>query len=84
MLILILFFIFLIIVGVFKMANIDLAGIFLPVVTPFTKEEVTYDYLIENINKWNNSGLKRFVVLGSNGENVFLSEAEKRWYLHRN
>lgn len=59
------------------MVNIDLAGIFPPVVTPFKKEEVAYDYLVENINKWNNSGLKGFVVLGSNGENVFLSEAEK-------
>lgn len=59
------------------MANIDLAGIFPPIVTPFKKEEVAYDYLVENINKWNNSGLKGFVLLGSNGENVFLSEAEK-------
>lgn len=59
------------------MKKIDLAGIFPPIVTPFKKEEVAYDYLVENINKWNNSGLKGFVVLGSNGENVFLSEAEK-------
>lgn len=59
------------------MKKIDLTGIFPPIVTPFKKEEVAYDYLVENINKWNNSGLKGFVVLGSNGENVFLSEAEK-------
>lgn len=59
------------------MKKIDLAGIFPPIVTPFKKEEVAYDYLVENINKWNNSGLKGFVLLGSNGENVFLSEAEK-------
>ena len=59
------------------MANIDFSGIFPPIVTPFQKEEVAYHYLTENMEKLNGSGIKGVVVLGSNGENVFLSEAEK-------
>lgn len=59
------------------MSDINLSGIFPPIVTPFQSEEIAYNYLIENIVKLNNSGIKGFVVLGSNGENVFLSEKEK-------
>lgn len=59
------------------MANIDFNGIFPPIVTPFQKEEIAYNYLTENMKKLNNSGIKGVVVLGSNGENVFLSEEEK-------
>ena len=59
------------------MANIDFSGIFPPIVTPFQKEEIAYNYLTENMRKLNNSGIKGVVVLGSNGENVFLSEEEK-------
>jgi 4-hydroxy-2-oxoglutarate aldolase len=59
------------------MANIDFSGIFPPIVTPFQKEEVAYHYLTENMEKLNRSGINGVVVLGSNGENVFLSEAEK-------
>jgi len=62
---------------VFILTNINLSGIFPPIVTPFQKEEIAYNYLMENVEKWNNSGIKGFVVLGSNGENVFLSEEEK-------
>ncbi len=59
------------------MSNIKLSGIFPPIVTPFYQEEVAYHYLNENIEKLNNSGIKGVVVLGSNGENVFLSQEEK-------
>ena len=59
------------------MANIDFSGIFPPIVTPFLKEEVAYHYLAENMEKLNKSGIRGVVVLGSNGENVFLSEEEK-------
>ncbi len=57
--------------------NIDLSGIFPPIVTPFQKEVIAYNYLIENIEKLSNSGIRGLVVLGSNGESVFLSEKEK-------
>jgi len=51
--------------------NIDLSGIFPPIVTPFQKEVIAYNYLIENIEKLSNSGIRGLVVLGSNGESVF-------------
>lgn len=59
------------------MTNIDFSGIFPPIVTPFQKEGVAYHYLAENMEKLNRSGIRGVVVLGSNGENVFLSEEEK-------
>ncbi|KUK55122.1 MAG: Uncharacterized protein XD79_0740 [Atribacteria bacterium 34_128] len=59
------------------MEKLNLTGIYPPIVTPFLKEEIAYHYLSENVEKLNNSGIKGFVVLGSNGENVFLSEEEK-------
>ena len=60
------------------MAKIDLNGIFPPIPTPFINEKVAYDKLADNIERWNTTGLKGFVVLGSNGEYVALSEEEKR------
>ena len=60
------------------MSSIDLNGIFPPVTTPFVDGEVAYDKLAANIEKYGRTGLKGIVVLGSNGEYVSLSEAEKR------
>ncbi len=60
------------------MTPINLNGIFPPIPTPFIKENVAYDKLASNVERWNNTGLKGFVVLGSNGEYVSLSEEEKR------
>jgi 4-hydroxy-2-oxoglutarate aldolase len=55
----------------------DLKGIFPPITTPFVDGKVAYDKLAENITKWNKSGLKGYVAFGSNGEYIYLSEAEK-------
>ena len=60
------------------MTQIDLNGIFPPITTPFIDDNVAYDKLASNIEKWGQTGLKGFVVLGSNGEYVSLSEEEKR------
>ena len=60
------------------MANLDLHGIFPPITTPFINGKVAYDKLASNVERWNRTGLKGFVVLGSNGEYVYLSEEEKR------
>ena len=60
------------------MANLDLHGIFPPITTPFIDGKVAYDKLASNVERWNRIGLKGFVVLGSNGEYVYLSEEEKR------
>ena len=60
------------------MAQLDLKGVFPPITTPFVDGKVAYDKLSSNVDKWNRTGLKGFVVLGSNGEYVSLSEEEKR------
>ena len=60
------------------MAQIDLHGVFPPITTPFINGKVAYDKLASNVEKWSRTGLKGFVVLGSNGEYVYLSEEEKR------
>ncbi len=60
------------------MTAIDLNGIFPPITTPFIDDDVAYDKLASNVEKWGQTGLKGFVVLGSNGEYVSLSEEEKR------
>ena len=52
-------------------------GIFPPIPTPFKNGEVAYDELASNLQKWNKTGLAGYLVLGSNGEFVFLSEKEK-------
>lgn len=60
------------------MPQIDLHGIFPPIPTPFVGGDVAYDKLAANIEKWSKTGLKGLVVMGSNGEYVYLSAEEKR------
>ena len=60
------------------MHEIDLNGIFPPIATPFVDGEVAYDQLAGNVEKWGKAGLRGLVVMGSNGEYVYLSAAEKR------
>ncbi len=64
------------------MQKSNLSGIYPPIVTPFLEEEVSFQYLTDNIEKLNQSGIRGVVVLGSNGENVFLSEKEKIEVVH--
>jgi 4-hydroxy-2-oxoglutarate aldolase len=54
-----------------------LQGIMPPITTPFQGTEVAYDKLRENFQRWNKTDLSGYLVLGSNGEAVYLSEAEK-------
>jgi len=54
-----------------------LKGIMPPIATPFINDEVAYDKLSQNFSKWNKTGLSGFVVMGSNGESVFLTRNEK-------
>jgi 4-hydroxy-2-oxoglutarate aldolase len=60
------------------MAKLNLRGVFPPIATPFINGKVAYDKLASNVEKWSLTGLKGLVVLGSNGEYVYLSEEEKR------
>lgn len=48
-----------------------------PIATPFINNEVAFDKLAQNFSKWNKTGLSGYVVMGSNGESVFLTRQEK-------
>ncbi|MCP4713400.1 MAG: dihydrodipicolinate synthase family protein [Planctomycetes bacterium] len=52
-------------------------GIMPPIPTPFVDDEVAYDKLQENIEKWNKTDLSGFVIYGSNGESAYLTREEK-------
>jgi len=53
-------------------------GIYTPIVTPFNKnEEIDYEKLKYNLEKWGKTDLDGIVVLGSNGEFTYLSKEEK-------
>lgn len=62
--------------------NISLAGIFPPIPTPFDAAgELDLKALAANLEKWGQYPLAGYVVLGSNGEFPYLSDAEKLTYL---
>ncbi len=46
----------------------NLSGVFPPVATPFRNERVALEKLSENILKYNETDLKGYMILGSNGE----------------
>jgi len=54
-----------------------LGGVIPPITTPFEKGNLALDRLKENFNKWNRTGLSGYLILGSNGEAVYLNEKEK-------
>jgi 4-hydroxy-2-oxoglutarate aldolase len=56
---------------------VKLKGVMPPITTPFQNGKVALDKLKKNFQKWNQTGLSGFLVLGSNGETVYLSEREK-------
>jgi 4-hydroxy-2-oxoglutarate aldolase len=64
--------------------SLSLHGIFPPIPTPFTTDgEVAYEQLTANLARWNRYDLTGYIVLGSNGEGVYLNEAEKVRVLER-
>ncbi len=65
------------------MSQIDLSVIFPPIPTPIAGDDIAYDKLAFNIEKWIQTGLKGLVVMGSNGEYVYLSAQEKRELVKR-
>src|SRR5215467_7155200 len=53
-------------------------GIIPPMVTPFDDSgAIRYDSFERNIDKYIEAGIEGFLVLGSNGESVYLEHAEK-------
>lgn len=54
-----------------------LSGVMPPITTPFQDGKLSSDKLKNNFKKWNKTGLSGYLVLGSNGEAVYLNEREK-------
>ena len=52
-------------------------GIMPPITTPFVHGEIAYDGLAQNLTRWNKFELSGYVVMGSNGESIFLTRDEK-------
>jgi 4-hydroxy-2-oxoglutarate aldolase len=58
--------------------KVSLKGCFPPIPTPFdSRGKIAHDRLTFNLEEWQKTPLAGFVVLGSNGEAVFLKEEEK-------
>lgn len=57
--------------------SINLSGIFPPLTTPFTEDELAVDKLLRNIRKYERRELSGYILFGSNGESVFLTKEEK-------
>ena len=54
-----------------------LTGVMPPITTPFQDGKLALDKLKNNFQKWDKTGLSGYLVLGSNGEAVYLNEKEK-------
>lgn len=61
------------------LVNISLRGVFTPIVTSFDSDgRLAHDRMAANLERWHQTGLKGYIVLGSNGEWIFLDETERR------
>lgn len=57
---------------------LSLHGVFPPIPTPFDERgDLALGALAENLGRWNEYDLSGYVVLGSNGEGVYLTTEEK-------
>jgi 4-hydroxy-2-oxoglutarate aldolase len=54
----------------------NLREVLLPITTPFRSELINHDALRANFERWANTGVGGYVVLGSTGERVHLDERE--------
>lgn len=54
-----------------------LSGVFAPLVTPFENDEILLDDLAENVRRLNTTGLRGYLVLGTNGEFRSLTVEER-------
>jgi len=56
----------------------EINGVLPPMITPYTADgKVDYNKFVANIEKWNDTGLAGYLVLGSNGETPYIDEADK-------
>ena len=56
--------------------NKPLAGIYAALTTPFAGDDIATDRIRDNVRRLNATGLAGYLVLGSTGESVSLSDAE--------
>ncbi len=56
--------------------NKPLAGVYAALTTPFAGDEIAVDKLRDNIQKYNRTDLAGYLVLGSTGESVSLTDGE--------
>jgi 4-hydroxy-2-oxoglutarate aldolase len=60
-----------------RLSPARLSGVLLPITTPFYEDgELDLDGLGSNLNKWNETGINGYVLLGSTGERVNVDDAE--------
>ena len=60
------------------MAYFEIKGVMPPMFTPFDQDSnVDYKKFTANIEKWNQTALCGYLVLGSNGETPYIDEADK-------
>lgn len=60
-----------------RLSKNELNGLLLPITTPFTADgELDLPALQRNIAKWNETGIRGYVMVGSTGERVHLDEGE--------
>lgn len=60
------------------MSEVEIQGLIPPIPTPFdAQEELALDRFKSNLQRWNTCGFSGYVVLGSNGEFVHLTEHER-------
>ena len=60
------------------MPELNITGVIPPMITPFTRDgELGLSAHASNVERWNQAGLRGYLVLGSNSEAVFLNEKEK-------
>ena len=58
--------------------SLKLQGVFPPIPTSFDADgKILHDRIKSNLERWSQTGVHGFAVLGTNGEYVFLNEAEK-------
>lgn len=55
----------------------ELTGVLPPIPTPFEDGELAPGKLKDNFQKWNQTGLAGYLVLGSNGEAVYMNVRER-------
>jgi 4-hydroxy-2-oxoglutarate aldolase len=60
------------------MSKLKLRGVMPPMITPFKENgDVDYNGFASNMEKWNDTGMSGYLVLGSNSETAYLNEDEK-------